>query len=74
MKLYNPFKPHIVKHRGYYYVRKLTVVPLWGFLDAVSHDYWWSVPVTLARYCRFNSAEEAKLAIDNCKYERMTLV
>ncbi len=74
MKLYNPFKPHVVKRAGYYYVRKLTVIPLWGFLDATSCAYWWSLPPGLCRYCKFDSIEDAKSAIKKYKHERMEIV
>lgn len=38
MKLYNPFKPHIVKRGDQYAIRKWSNG--WGYLD-IKRDLWW---------------------------------
>jgi len=62
MKLYNPFKPHIVKHGGVYYIRRLCFFG-WRFLDSSSFDYWWSG--TSTGYGKFSSLEKVKKAFDD---------
>ncbi len=57
MKLYNPFKPHIVEYDGWYYVRRLTFI---GYEHMDRNElYWWYVPELVDRYCKC-SLEEAK--------------
>ncbi len=63
MKLYNPFKPHIVEYDGWYYVRKLTIV---GYkIQDRRDDYWWYVKEYW--YHGRMSLEEAKVKRDASK-------
>lgn len=39
MKLYNPFKAHLIECDGYYYVRSIGFF-VWQFLDS-DGNYWW---------------------------------
>lgn len=50
MKLYNPFKPHIVEFDGWYYVRKLTLIGF-QYLDQYEY-YWWYDTEHRDKYCR----------------------
>ena len=70
MKLYNPFKAHIVQAGDKYFVRKLDF-PIWVYkersvseLDAyikLFHykDRWWPAWEDVPYYCACNSLEEA---------------
>ena len=62
MKLYNPFKPHIVTDGKYYYVRKLTFIG-WSFLDRNDPDYFWSIPQFVNKHCKLYTKEDAKSSI-----------
>ncbi len=62
MKLYNPFKPHIVTDGKYYYVRKLTSIG-WGFLDRRNPDDFWFVPRFISKYCNLDTKEDARSLI-----------
>ena len=64
MKLYNPFKPHIVLFDNYHYaVRKLTSLG-WAYLDNNKFDpcddYWWhGVTLRSGTYYSFGTYKEA---------------
>ena len=75
MKLYNPFKAHIVQADDKYFVRKLDF-PIWVYkersvseLDAdikLFHykDRWWFAWENVPYYCACNSLEEARTLRD----------
>ncbi len=72
MKLYNPFKPHIVKLGEYYLVRKLTLAG-WAFRDKdYLFDFWWTTEKYVRRYCVHQTLEEAKKAMSYARPERIT--
>lgn len=54
MKLYNPFKPHIVEKDSKYYIRKIKG-GIWNYLDK-QDMYWWS---NLERSNTFTTVEAA---------------
>lgn len=62
MKLYNPFKPHIVTDGKYYYVRKLTYTG-WSFLNRNHPNYFWNVPYHVNKYCNLDTKEDARSLI-----------
>lgn len=66
MKFYNPFKWHIVQDNlGNIYIRKWSFG--WVFMDNKDNHTWRS-PITVNKWCRFNSIQEAKCFIPD-KFE-----
>ena len=67
MKLYNPFRHHIVTNGdGNYYIRKLSMCG-WEYLDRTDDYYWWLNQYK--GYARFDSLESAKLRFMNIGYK-----
>jgi len=65
MKLYNPFKPHIVEFDdGTFAVRKFTWTG-WGHLDNdICTEYWWfSVTINTARQFKCKTLAEARVLL-----------
>ena len=60
VKFYNPFKWHLIKYDGYYYVRKLSFALFWwDYADSVMpKDFTWSGMSRDARIFSIHSAME----------------
>ena len=62
MKLYNPFKPHLVKIGNRYAIRKFTLFYWWVFIDKRAEEaksiLWWSSNYT--NYYLFDSLDAAQ--------------
>lgn len=72
MKLYNPFKPHIVTNGdGNYYIRKFGMCG-WEYLDRTEDYYWWLV--SNKGYAKFDSLESAKLRFTSIGYNAVEKV
>ena len=66
MKLYNPFKPHIVKFKnGKFAIRQFKMLWGWEFLDnniiSIHENYWWTFNTEIAQYyIEFSTLEEVE--------------
>ena len=73
MKLYNPFKPHLVQFKnGKYAVRRYCFPLEWEYRSR-TNNYWWNGLTDIAVYCLFDSrlqAEEVLLKITTPKPKR----
>jgi hypothetical protein len=71
MKLYNPFKAHIVQSGDKYFVRRLDF-PSWvykekyslSFQNATKKPRWWFIWEYVTKYCDCSSLEEARTLRD----------
>lgn len=64
MKLYNPFKPHVVQgDDGKYYVRKVGLLFDESFMDKIYPSYWWCSREYVSKYCACATLAEAKLLL-----------
>lgn len=64
MKLYNPFKPHIVEFaNGYFGIRKLNFLGF-EFADK-TEDYWWGQGPNIKKFATFISLSDAIDQMDN---------
>lgn len=65
MKLYNPFKPHVVQgDDGKYYVRKVEGLFFnESFMDKFYPPYWWYSQKYVSKYCACDTLAEAKLLL-----------
>lgn len=75
MKLYNPFKPHLVQFKnGKYAVRRYCFPFGWAYRDKTFDDKsWWAKPQRVIDWCLFSSklqAEELLLKITTLKPKR----
>lgn len=79
MKIYNPFKPHLVQFTDGSYAYRKSKVFYWTLLDK-DGGHWWFGKEQWQRYC-YGTAEEAESALLNWhnrgktpKYDVGTLV
>jgi hypothetical protein len=66
-KLYNPFKPHIVKFaNGKFAVRKWRY--LWVYKETTTFStgeiYWWNLLVNAEKFCSVDTFEEATALLE----------
>ena len=65
MKLYNPFKWHLVQIGDKYALRKWIGIYVWMYLDSVSFNKWFfSVAI---RHYLYDTKEAAQKRLDNLK-------
>jgi hypothetical protein len=67
MKLYNPFKAHIVKHEDKYFVRRWYLLA-WEYKETETfrneEPHWWNYWEYVSKYCVCNSLEQARVLRD----------
>lgn len=71
MKLYNPFKPHLVQFaNGKFAMRRLRLLGFeymdkWPEADGRIFNYWWPASLIPREEMSFSTAEEAKATLRN---------
>jgi hypothetical protein len=60
MKLYNPFKPHIIEICGKFWIRKLSILGGWVYLDNQKMSAHW---YSLSWLNDFNTHEDASIKL-----------
>ena len=67
MKLYNPFKAHIVQYGDSYFVRRLDF-PIWVYKETMTfydrEPRWWYLWEYVNRWCTCSSLEQARALRD----------
>ena len=58
MKLYNPFKPHLVQVGEYYYVRRWRLI-YWEGFDRSGDLFWWMTYQYQRKYCWVKDIDSA---------------
>lgn len=71
MKLYNPFKAHVVQTADKYFVRRLDFpTPVWvykssvGWLRDNKKPLWWFAWEYVVKYCTCDTLEQARILRD----------
>ncbi len=68
-KLYNPFKPHVVKFsNGKYGLRKLNLFGGYEFFGQKHCNYWWHDMEYIPEYCTVDNIEDLRKPIGNGEY------
>lgn len=69
MKLFNPFKPHVVRfNNGNFGVRKWSWICGWEFYDQHSGSHWWHMMEHVTKYAQALSTLNLRMPLDKGVY------
>jgi len=71
LKLFNPFKPHVVKFGEFKYgLRKLSKTLLFGWIyfDQQGGTHWWFSSEFIPKYCVTDRADKVKFPLGSGEY------